>query len=90
MSEELRVLTLADYPQELREAYNDPNGDIMWRSGIARAAAILLKPSPDNALIDTLVDTLKGIYYADAGDSPQTTAAAKAALAEAKKWKGEI
>lgn len=45
-------LTFADYPSALREAYDDPAGDIMWRAGIARAATILLKkPSGDIATI---------------------------------------
>lgn len=42
MTSEQKPITLGDYPAELEEAYNDPRGDIMWRAGIARAAAILL------------------------------------------------
>lgn len=34
------------------------------------------------------VDTLKTIYYADAGDSPQTTEAAKQALADINRIAG--
>lgn len=40
-----KPLTLGDYPRALREAYDDPDGDIMWRAGIARAATMLLRQS---------------------------------------------
>lgn len=51
------ALTLNDYPPELQRAYNDPAGDIMWRAGIARASAILMrKPRGD---IKTIISLLR-------------------------------
>lgn len=50
------TLTLGDFSPELLKAYDDPDGDIMWRAGIARAAAILMKkPSGDIAAIINLL-----------------------------------
>lgn len=49
-------IALGDFPPELLRAYDDPDGDIMWRAGIARAAAILMKkPSGDIATIIKLL-----------------------------------
>lgn len=58
MSDKLnKPITFADYPDELRKAYDDPDGDIMWRAGIARAAAIFLKGyCADHELIEALKD----------------------------------
>jgi hypothetical protein len=93
MSEELKPYVVPEYPPELQQAYDDPHGDIMWRAGIARAAAILLKPRPDNALIDTLVEALASVKC-DMYDSmplcDEVCDEVEQALEEVKKWKGEV
>lgn len=86
MTSELKPLTLADYPPELQDAYNDPQGDIMWRSGIARAATILLNTrTPDLTMLESpeMEEKLAKIlsWYPERGNLD----CAKAVLAEIRK-----
>ncbi len=52
-------LTFDDYPAKLREAYDDPSGDIMWRAGIARAASILIGKGKTSGNINTIIHLLR-------------------------------